>query len=193
MEDMQIINGLLINNTQRTYFEKALYLQYKHFIEEGSRKYNLSHDDSFSAYSDAILAVIQNISNGSFNQHSSLKTYLFQVFSNKCIDLIRKKTTIKEKVHQSEGEPELLSHLPDTAKSVIEKLIDQQKIIAIKQYLEVIGEKCKEILLLFEDGYTDHEIAKKLAYSNAAVVKTTRSRCLERIKEKMKNIFINHE
>lgn len=193
MQDTQIINGLSINNGQRTHFEKALYLQYQYFIEEGARKHNLSHDDSFSAYSDAVLAVIHNISNNSFNSQASLKTYLFQVFSHKCIDLIRKRTTIKQKVHQSVGEPELLSHLPDGAKGIIEKLIDRQKILAIKQYLEVIGEKCKEILLLFEDGYTDNEIAQKLAYNNAAVAKTTRLRCLEKIREKMKSVFINHE
>jgi len=65
--------------------------------------------------------------------------------------------------------------------------------MAIKQYLEVIGEKCKEILLLFEDGYTDNQIAERLVYNNAAVAKTTRLRCLEKIKEKMKNVFMNHE
>lgn len=193
MDDTQIINGLLINNEQRGRFEKALYLQYKYFIEEGSRKYNLSNDDSFSAYSDAVLAVIQNIHNNAFNKNSTLKTYLFQVFSNKCIDLIRKSTTNKQKVHQSAGEPELLGHLPDTAKNAIEKLLDQQKILAIKQYLDLLSEKCREILLLFEDGYNDHEIAAILTYNNAAVAKTTRLRCLEKIKEKMKSMFINYE
>lgn len=193
MDDTQIINGLLINNGQRAHFEKALYLQYKYLIEEGSRKYNLSNDDSFSAYSDAVLAVIQNVNNNTFNNKSSLKTYLFQIFSNKCIDLIRKSTTNKQRVHQSAGEPELLDQLPDNAKNVIEKLMDQQKILAINQYLELISEKCKDILLLFEDGYNDNEIATLLTYNNAAVAKTTRLRCLEKIKEKMKSTFINYE
>ena len=193
MQDREIIDGLVINSSQRQHFEKALYLQYRYFIEEGSRKYKLSYEDSFSAYSDAVLSVIKNIINQSFNNNSSLKTYLFQVFSNKCIDLIRKRTTNIQKVHQSVAEPELLSHLPDKSKNVIEKLIEQQKLLEIRQHLEVIGEKCKEILLLFEDGYTDKEIAEKLSYNSASVAKTTRLRCLDKIKEKMKNVFINHE
>jgi len=193
MQDPEILNGLLTTDGDRARFEKALYQQYKYFIEEGSRKYQLNHDDSFSAYSDAVLSAIRNITNHSFNNESSLKTYLFQIFSNKCIDLIRKRTTNKQRVHQSIGEPELLSHLPDATKGIIERLIDQQKLMAIKQYLEVIGEKCKEILLLFEDGYTDNQIAERLVYNNAAVAKTTRLRCLEKIKEKMKNVFMNHE
>jgi RNA polymerase sigma-70 factor (ECF subfamily) len=193
MDDQEIIYGLLLNNDQRANFEKILYLQYKYFIEEGSRKYGLHSDDSFSAYSDAVLSAILNIRNSTFNQHSTLKTYLFQIFSNKCIDLVRKKTTNKNKVHQSATEPELLNHLPDAAKTAIEKIIDRQKLLAIRQYLEVIGEKCKEILLFFEDGYTDNEIAEKLSYNNAAVAKTTRLRCLEKIKEKMKNLVTTHD
>src|SRR5438046_1660459 len=140
MQDPEILNGLLTTDGERARFEKALYQQYKYFIEEGSRKYQLNYDDSFSAYSDAVLSTIRNITNQSFNNESSLKTYLFQIFSNKCIDLIRKRTTNKQRVHQYVVEPELFNHLPDVTKSVIEKLMDQQKLMAIKQYLEVIGE-----------------------------------------------------
>lgn len=57
------------------------------------------------------------------------------------------------------------------------------------QYLDSIGEKCKEILLLFEDGYSDKDIAEKLAYHTAAVAKTTRLRC----RDKLKNLLTNHE
>lgn len=193
MLDREIIEGLQLNCDQRAHFEKTLYLQYRYFIDEGSKKYTLGYEDSFSAYSDAIISVIKNIINKSFNNNSSLKTYLFQIYSNKCIDLIRKKTTNIQKVNQSVAEPELLSHLPDKAKNVIEKLIERQKMLEIKQNLELIGGKCKEILLLFEDGYSDKEIAEKLAYNTASVAKTTRMRCLEKIKEKMKNTLINHE
>lgn len=193
MQDAQIVEGLLTNGEQRARFEKTLYLQYDYFIGEGMRKYNLDRDDSFSAYSDAVLAVIQNIINRSFGHQASLKTYLFQIFSNKCIDLVRKRTTNKQQVHRSVAEPALLGHLPDAARNAVERLIDSQKMLAIRQQLEAIGEKCKSILLLFEDGYTDAEIASKLAYNNAAVAKTTRLRCLEKIREKVKNAYSRHE
>ncbi len=187
-----MIQGLTNGGQLRRQYEKDLYVQYEYLIHEGSRKYHLSNDDSFSAYSDAIVSVINNIVHRNFDHRSSIKTYLFQIFSNKCIDLVRKKTTNKEKVHHATAEPELLSYLPDRAKTVVEKLIDQQKMQAVRQHLNTMGEKCKEILLLFEDGYTDKEIADQLQYSNAAVAKTTRLRCLEKIKEKMKHLFTSH-
>lgn len=188
-QDLHILNGLKSGYKERVVQEKNLYTTYSYFIDEGSRKYNLSNDDSFSAYSDSILSCIHNIINDRFDGRSSLKTYLFQIFSNKCIDLVRKNTTNKQQVHQTMAIPELLVQLPDHARIIVEKLIDRQKQEAIKEQLKHIGEKCREILLLFEDGFTDKEIAEQLAYNNAAVAKTTRLRCLEKLKERVRPLY----
>ena len=184
-QDVQILEGLKAGYSERIASEKDLYLLYNYFINEGCRKYHITRDDSFSMYNDAVLAAIHNIVSGKFDGHASLKTYLFQIFSNKCIDLIRKSTTNKQQVNNSAGVPDLLEQMPDNARTVIERLIDAQKIKALKAQLEQIGEKCKEILLLFEDGLTDKEIATTLLYNNAAVAKTTRLRCLEKLRERM--------
>ena len=92
-------------------------------------------------------------------------------------------------MHQSVGAPALLSYLPESARNAIEKLIDQERVITIRQHLETIGEKCKEVLLMHADGYNDQQIADQLAYSNAAVVKTTRLRC----REKLNKLLEGHE
>src|SRR6476620_5856910 len=106
MDDADIINGLRSNYKQRAYFEKELYVQYEYFIEEGCRKYTLIYEDSFSAYSDSVLAAIHNIINNKFDNRYSLKTYLFQIFHNKCVDHIRKITNTKQKIHKSTVTPE---------------------------------------------------------------------------------------
>jgi len=188
-QDQHIINGLKAGYKERTTQEKVLYLQYNYFIDEGCRKYRLTGDDSFSAYSDAVLSAIHNIVNGHFDGRSSIKTYLFQIFSNKCIDLVRKNTTNKQSMHQNTAVPELLGQLPDAARNIIEKLIDEQKRKAVKMQMETIGEKCKEILLLFEDGLTDREIAEELSYNTPAVAKTTRLRCLEKLRGSMSGLI----
>lgn len=81
MNDATIINGLTGDYKQRANFEKELYHQYQYFIREGCRKYQLTQEDGFSAYSDAVLSAIHNIINGKFDNTFSLKTYLFQIFS----------------------------------------------------------------------------------------------------------------
>ena len=188
-ESREIIQGLKKGYAERIACEKLLYQKYSYLIKVGSRKFQLSYEDSFSAYSDTVLSVIQNIVNDRFEQQASLKTYLFRVFSNKCIDLVRKNSINKTRVNKSAIAPELLNELPDKAKSAIELLIDRYKEGLLREYLMTIGEKCREILLYFEDGYTDQEIAERLAYNNAAVVKTTRHRCIEKLKEKMSHLL----
>ncbi len=188
-QDQHILQGLKAGYKERIAGENALYLQYNYFINEGCRKYNLVYDDSFSAYSDALISAIHNIISNNFDGRSSFKTYLFQIFSNKCIDLVRKNTTNKQSVHQNNVIPELVGQLSDGARNVIEKLIDEQKRAAIKAKLETIGEKCKEILLLFEDGLTDRDIAEELSYNTAAVAKTTRLRCLDKLRGSMSDLI----
>ena len=185
-QDSEILYGLRADYGERCRQEKVLYQQYYYFIDEGCRKYNLNYEDSFSAYSDTILSALHNIINNNFDGRSSLKTYLYQIFSNKCIDLIRKNTTNKQQVHKTMPVPEMLNQLPDAAKTIVERLVTSEMKAKIKEQLNTIGEKCKEVLLMFEDGLSDKEIAQALSYNNAAVVKTTRLRCLEKLREKVR-------
>jgi RNA polymerase sigma factor (sigma-70 family) len=174
---------------QRAACEKEFYQQYSYFIREGCRKFQLSYEDSFSAYSDAVLSAVHNIVSGRFEDNASLKTYLFRVFSNKCIDLVRNHTINRQQVNRSVAPPELLDALPDTARDAVEIMMQRCNEQAIRNSLEAVGEKCREVLLYFEDGYSDKEIAERLAYSSAAVVKTTRHRCLEKMRELMKELI----
>ena len=189
MHDAEIIKGLTGNFQQRVHSEKELYMRYQYFIGEGSRKRSSLFMRIVLAHIAMLyLAAIHNILNNRFDNTYSLKTYLFQIFHNKCVDHLRKTTNTKQKVHKGAETPELLNHLPETAKNVIEKLIDREKISLVSQYLEKIDEKCKEILLLSADGYTDKQIAQMLVYNNAAVAKTTRLRC----REKLYKLFTNY-
>ncbi|MEP6465121.1 MAG: hypothetical protein ABJB05_02395, partial [Parafilimonas sp.] len=100
-QDTTILHGLKSDYAERCRQEKLFYHQFYYFIDEGCRKYNLNYDDSFSAYSDALLSAIHNIIDNRFDGRSSIKTYLYQIFSNKCIDLVRKNTTNKQQVHKT--------------------------------------------------------------------------------------------
>ena len=192
MEDFEILHGLGNDMNRREVFEKELYSKYMYLIKDGIYRYKLSYDDSFSAYSDAVLTVIHSFQRQTFEQRSSIKTYLTSIFYNKCIDLVRKNTSAKGKLNQAVSTPDLLTQMPDKVKSVIENLIKDQRVQALLKNFETIGEKCKKILLLYQDDYNDRDIAEKIGYNNAGVVKVTRLRCLEKLKEKMKG-FINNE
>ena len=188
-EDEEIISdlGLKESTMVRRKAEEQLFNRHAYFIKEGMSKYSIDQEDAFNAYSDTILQSIDNIVNTRFENRSSLKTYLYRIFNNKCVDLIRKKTTNKGSIHQTTSISDMLSMISDPAKTVIQQLIEKNDAELLKIKLGEIGENCKQLLAMFADGYNDKEIAKSMKYKSPDVVKTSRLRCLDKLRQLYNN------
>ena len=181
--DQEIIEQLRHSGIDKRRSEEQLFNRFAYFIREGMTKHALSEDESFNAYSDTIMAALENISNTHFEARASLKTYLYQIFHNKCVDLLRKKATNKNSVHQSESISDKLMLLSDNARSVVQKLIDKADWNLLKEKLNQMEDKCRQLLMYWGESYSDREIASLLQYKTADVVKTSRLRCLERLRK----------
>lgn len=181
--DLDIINSLLQDGIDRKKAEEQLFTQYAYFIDQAMYKYSFREDEAFTIYADTIIAAIARISNHSFEGRSSLKTWLFQIFHHKCVDLVRKKTTNKSSVHRTGDISEVLTQMADNAKSVLQDMMDKTDAVKLKQKLKEIGENCRQLLLHWADGFSDKEIAAVFEYKTADVVKTTRLRCLEKLRQ----------
>lgn len=181
--DQEIIRHLRQGGIDKRRKEEELFSRYVYFIREGMTKHSLPEDEAFSAYSDAILSAIEKIVNGTFEGRSSLKTYLYQIFHNRCVDLVRKKTTNKYSVHRTAIVSDLLIHLSDSARTIVQQLVDRADWDVLKQKLNELGDNCRQLLLLWADNYSDKEIAAALEYKTADVVKTSRLRCLEKLRK----------
>jgi len=180
--EREIIDGLLETGNNRRKSEEQLFNRFAYFIHEGMHKQGLLQEQAFDVYSDTILAAIEKIRNGSFEGRSSLKTWVYQIFHNKCVDLIRKSTTNKSSVHRTLSVSESLFQLSDPAKTIIQQLADQTDWNLLKQRLNEIGDNCRQMLLHWADGITDKEIAEFMGYKTADVVKTSRLRCLDKLR-----------
>jgi RNA polymerase sigma-70 factor (ECF subfamily) len=181
--DREIIGQFRLGGIERRKSEALLFNRFAYFIKEGAKKHALSEDEAFDAYSDTILITIENIVNSAFEGRSSLKTYLSRIFNNKCVDLIRKKTTNKNSVNRAEEISDRLMFLSDSAKSVLQKLIDKTDLDLLGEKLRELEEKCRKLLTYWSDQYSDREIAAMLDYKTADVVKTSRLRCLEKLRK----------
>jgi RNA polymerase sigma factor (sigma-70 family) len=181
-QDHDITQNLRSGGNARRWAEATLFRKYIYYIREGRSKYSISEEESFDAYTDAVLSAIETITKGKFENRSSLKTYLYKIFQNKCVDLIRKKTTNKMSVHRAGAIDEMLLELSDETKPVIQQLIDQTDAAALKAALASLGEKCMQLLQLFSEGFSDREIADVAGYKTGEVVKTSRMRCLTRLR-----------
>lgn len=192
MNDYQVVEGLLYESDKRRY-EDELYLRYNYFIREGCTRYKLTEDESFSAYSDAVIAVLQSICSKKFEGRSSLKTYLYQVFSNKCVDHVRHNMADKSAANRAATFESLAFSLPDEVQGVVEKMMDQFNRNMVATHVNATGEKCMNILQLFEEGFSDKDIAEQLNYQTAAVAKTSRLRCLDKLRMLIKKSGVWYE
>lgn len=180
--DQQIIENFRQGGVSKRKSEEQLFTAYSYFIQEGAQKHNLSDDEAFDAYSDSLLSAIEELKKGTFEGRSSLKTWLYQIFHNKCVDLLRKKATNKNSVHLTTDISNMVPHLSDTSKSIVQKLSDKADWDLLRQQINDLGENCQRLLMLAADGYSDKEIAMIMEYKTTDVVKTSRLRCLDRLR-----------
>lgn len=180
--DEELIQNLQGNNLLKRKAEDALFKQYIYFIKEGVKKYALQEDEAFDAYSDTILQAIDNIRKGHFENRSALKTYLYRIFINKCVDFLRKKTTNKNSVHKTAFISDMLILIADPAKTVVQQLIERTDMESLKNKLQELGESCRKLLMLFADGFSDREVSVLMEYKSADVVKTSRLRCVDKLR-----------
>lgn len=182
-DEREIIDSIQQNGADRKKGEERLFNRYAYFIQEAIHKYTLPQEDAFDLYSDTIISAIEKIADRSFQGRSSLKTWIYQIFHNKYVDLLRKKTTNKSSIHRTISISDLLVQFTDSSKTIIQELTDKTDWKLLKQRLNQIGDTCQQVLLLWADGYSDKEIAALLAYKTADVVKTSRLRCLGKLKQ----------
>lgn len=180
--DPDLIAGIRAGGNQRRRFENQVYDKYHYLIREGSYNHKIENEDASMAYSDTILTVIEHVAAGRFEGRSELKTYIYQIFSNKCVDVIRKRTTNKAQEFQPLSFDDLLIPVPDTQRTALADLIRQQDHQLIRHLLTRIGERCQEILTLWGEGFSDREIALQYQYNSDGVAQTTRLRCVEKLR-----------
>jgi len=181
--DRQIIGLLQHKGLDKRKGEESLFNKYAYFIRDGMRKHRLSEDEAFDAYSDSVLVAIESISNGTFLGNSSLKSYLYKIFHNKCVDFFRKNATNKNSMNRTLSIDEELFRLSDKSRSIVQTLIEKADWKMLKNRLEQFGDDCRKMLLLWADSYSDREIAVVMEYKTANVVKTSRLRCLGKLRQ----------
>lgn len=181
--DIELTKGIWEGGPSRRSFENKLYEKYYYLIKEATFKHNITLEDASSAYSDSIISVIDAIVLQKFQEKAQLKTYIYQIFNNKCVDQIRKNSTNKASANQGFSIDDFALQMPDESKLIIQKLAEEFEFDKLKKHLIMLGDKCKQMLMAWADGFTDKEIALMLEYNSPQVAKTSRLRCLEKLKE----------
>lgn len=184
--DFEIVQNLKLGGENRLRAEELFFKKYTYYIRQGILEFRLLEDEASDAYTDAILSAIQAIINGKFQEKAALRTFLHKIFHHKCVDIIRKKSTNKMSVHRTADIDLMTDVLPDAVKNVVQKLIERSDHEELRAQLELLGDKCKMLLSLFAEDYSDKEIAEIAGYKTGEVAKTSRIRCLEKLRKAFK-------
>jgi len=175
--DEEIIEGLRSDAATRRKYEYLLFRKFAYLVPSRPGKYRLEEEEASDAYTDAFLAVVDNIRSSKFRGESSIKTYLSRIFRNKCVDRSRKNAT--NKVEWLDEFPDI----SDPSKDFLRRLVGEEEMKGISQLIQQLGERCQEILMLSGQGYTPAEIAEKMEFKTARSASSQRYKCLEKLKK----------
>lgn len=178
LADEMIIEGLKGEAKERQHFENHLFDQFIPFMHKAHKQYKISREDALSAYSDAIISLISQVREGKFRAESKLSSYLYKIYQYKCIDLIRKDTRQISTINGIEDIP----HMGGQVRDILQKLITQEQIERLSHKMETLGKGCKELLLLWGEGYSLEEIAQRLNFKDSGSAKSRKYACLKKLK-----------
>jgi RNA polymerase sigma factor (sigma-70 family) len=174
MNDSEIIQNIIQGGSSMEKCLEVFYRENIRLISVMEKKYGITRDASIDAYTDAIIDFKEQVRKGQFLQKSKCSTYLFSIFNNKCIDILRKKTT-----HT------IINDLPENLKDQSPDIVQMLTMTVEKTYLDnlmaLLGSKCREILMDWNDGFSMDEIAKRNDLLNANVARSKRYTCLQQL------------
>jgi len=81
----------------------------------------------------------------------------------------------------------MLNNVSDSSKTLLEQLMSKYNSQVLKEKLTKLSGNCCQLLKLWIDGYSSQEIQEMLGFKRGDVVKTTRLRCIEKLKDLYKS------
>lgn len=179
LTDQEVLQACKAGGAQRERAMSFLYQQYMGYVYDAQSRYHqLSVEELKDAYAEAVVGLSRQIDNEALRGESSLGTYLFRSFSNRCVDKIRRNASNKaDWVSQ-------IPNLPDRARNMLQEMVLSERFQALAPFLEQIGEKCRKILMDAEYyGYSHEEIAIRIGAKNAGTVASLKHRCMKRLRD----------
>ena len=176
--DREVIEGIQAGGLQQERMVNQLFDRHKGLVIQAKQKHSLAEEEARDAYTDAVVALRRQIISGSFRGESKISTYLYRIFQNKCIDIIRKHSA--EKMEMSYEMPEVEDHAQDIFHHISVQEDFQRAGLAMNK----IGSQCKQLLMdcLFHK-YSMDEVAQRANLPNSRVASDRKYKCLKKLKK----------
>ena len=175
--DEELVAGIRSGGSSRERCMNFLLRHWEFLIPEMCKRHNIREEDAEELYLDAAFVLYEHIKSGQFREQSKLSTYLYRIYFNKCVDLVRKNSADKTFVLEKIPEPE------DQSGNILKQLIFKEDFDRAMALMNQLGNFCKELLLdsLYRN-YTLDEVAKRNKLKDAAQVSNRKYKCLQKLK-----------
>ena len=160
------------------------------FVNYLRKLYTLDYDEVMGIYNDVWIAVRNNILKGNVKPNTQWKAYILRMGCNQASNHVTRRlpaTSIDDETFNREAfEKEYEAQQADTP---IYQDLQMKELLANEMCS--IPTPCNVILrLYYYENLSMTEIANTMKYSNSRTAITTKNRCLDRLKERVKRIAI---
>lgn len=165
-----------------------IYARHYNGIERYIIRNSGSSFDAEDIFQETLMVTIKAIQGDRFRADSSLKSYVFAIAKNLWISELRKRKSSSKREEVYSGDQEAQTE------SINNKLIKSENLKLVLALFDSMGEKCKQILLLFY--YQDmsmKEIMEKENYASEQVVRNKKYKCLKALTDRIKTDPILYE
>jgi RNA polymerase sigma factor (sigma-70 family) len=191
-----MLDQQLLDQIRKGHSNKALATLYHHYpmIRKMIRTQGGGSLDAEDIFQEALLLLVRNVRQPGFTLTSKLSTYLYGIARYLWRDELRRRphSISLELLH----DPKDLEALHDSEDfgpltQAVEK--EQQARLAEK-VLNELGERCRELLLLFyHGGLKLKDIASKMGYNSENTAKNQKYKCIEAAKIRLQELNQIHQ
>lgn len=146
---------------------------YRHVLQHGG-----SQQDAQDMFQETLVLFDRNLREGRFEGKSALRTYFVAIAKWHWVTVRRQQGRYTE-LSPAQYDGEVESPEADTIRSEYRELFQEA--------LGQIGERCRELLQLYQLEYSMEEIAQKMQYGSSDVAKKEAYRCRMRFREVLEN------
>jgi RNA polymerase sigma-70 factor (ECF subfamily) len=176
MTDKKVIDGIRAGGTSMQRTIDWFYHEHFGLVYKLSSTHRIEKEQAIDAYSDSLTAFVDNIRNDKFRGESKCSTYFIRIFNNKCIDVIRKKTTNK-------ATNQIIS-FEDMKQEVMQPAENES--LDLTGFMNELSEICREVLMDWSDGFSMDEVAERNNLKNAHTARSKRYNCFQQLMEILK-------
>ena len=150
-----------------------------HLVRKLRSKFKLDQSQALDIYTDAVVDLLLQVERDAFRGSSALSTYFYRMYYNKCVDLLRKRTTNLIELNDE------YTPLASETKPDIQKWFDVLEVQDLKKAMKKLGEPCYQILMDWGFwGYNMQELAARVGYDSADQVKKRKYKCLQQLRKR---------